>query len=213
MPRTKSIEVYTFDELSDKAKERARQWYREGAFDYAWWDATYEDAKTCFGFLGYDIDAIYFSGFSSQGDGACFEGTWRAADVKPGKLQEHAPQDKELHRIAREVERLAGMFADASLSVKQRGHYSHEGCTEFDVDLNDAIEAELEYDSDAWKARQPLLKDAHDRLIEVSRDAMKWIYRQLEKEYEYRNADEQIDEEIRMNEYEFTAEGKRCAVI
>ena len=38
--------VYTFDELSDDAKEKARAWYRDGALDYEWWDATYEDAKT-----------------------------------------------------------------------------------------------------------------------------------------------------------------------
>lgn len=31
----------------------------------------------------------------------------------------------------------------------------------------------------------------------------------LEQEYEYQNSDEQVDEAIRINEYEFTAEGKR----
>lgn len=34
MPHTKSKTVYYFDELSDKAKEKAREWYREGALDY-----------------------------------------------------------------------------------------------------------------------------------------------------------------------------------
>ncbi len=37
--------VYTFDELNDKAKEKARDWYRKGALDYDWWDSTYEDAE------------------------------------------------------------------------------------------------------------------------------------------------------------------------
>jgi len=37
--------VYTFDELSDKAKDKARDWYRDGALDYEWWDSTYEDAE------------------------------------------------------------------------------------------------------------------------------------------------------------------------
>ncbi len=36
--------VYTFNELTEKAKERARAWYREGAFFDDWWDSTYEDA-------------------------------------------------------------------------------------------------------------------------------------------------------------------------
>ena len=37
--------VYQFSELSEQAKEGARQWYREGALDHDWWDHVYEDAK------------------------------------------------------------------------------------------------------------------------------------------------------------------------
>lgn len=33
-----------YDELSEKAKGKARDWYREGALDYEWWDCIYEDA-------------------------------------------------------------------------------------------------------------------------------------------------------------------------
>ena len=38
------FKVFTFDELSDKAKERAREWYRGAGLDYEWWDSTYDDA-------------------------------------------------------------------------------------------------------------------------------------------------------------------------
>ena len=44
MPKQKIILVYQFDELDDKAKERAREWYRAGALDYEWWESVYEDA-------------------------------------------------------------------------------------------------------------------------------------------------------------------------
>jgi len=37
--------VYDFAELSERAKNKARAWYREGALNYDWWDFTYEDAK------------------------------------------------------------------------------------------------------------------------------------------------------------------------
>lgn len=37
--------VYKFDELSDSAKEKARDWYRGGSLDYEWWDGVYEDAE------------------------------------------------------------------------------------------------------------------------------------------------------------------------
>ena len=39
-------ELYQFDELSDTAKEKARDRYRESGLDYEWWECTYEDAKT-----------------------------------------------------------------------------------------------------------------------------------------------------------------------
>jgi hypothetical protein len=44
--KVKTIEttVYQFKELSDEAKEKAREWYRDGALDYEWWDFTYLDA-------------------------------------------------------------------------------------------------------------------------------------------------------------------------
>lgn len=44
MPKQKITLVYQFDELDEKAKERAREWYRAGALDYAWWESVYEDA-------------------------------------------------------------------------------------------------------------------------------------------------------------------------
>ena len=49
--------LYQFDELSDKAKEKARDWYREGTLGYDWWDSTYDDAKSV-GLIidGFDLD-------------------------------------------------------------------------------------------------------------------------------------------------------------
>ena len=45
MPHTHCKEVWFFDELSDKAKDKARDWYREGHLDYDWWDAIYETVE------------------------------------------------------------------------------------------------------------------------------------------------------------------------
>lgn len=35
--RTEEITIYTFDELDERAKERARDWYRSN-LEYPWWD-------------------------------------------------------------------------------------------------------------------------------------------------------------------------------
>lgn len=42
--RTAQINYYNFNELSDRAKDTARDWWRQGALDYDWYDCTYEDA-------------------------------------------------------------------------------------------------------------------------------------------------------------------------
>ena len=202
--RIKETKVYQFDELADEAKEKAREWYRTASSnDFSDFGAenAIEDAKTCFAFVGVRIDRVFYSGFCSQGDGACFEGSWYASDFKPGKLEEHAPEDKELHRIAGAFASLVKELPHASFSVKHRGHYQHSLCTEFDVDLG--LEADEE-------GNTPAVDIDEDDIKQLARDCMDWIYSQLEKEYEWQNADEQVDENIRANEYEFDEEGGRA---
>ena len=208
MPKQRTTLVYQFDELDEKAKERAREWYRQGNYDDTFWsECVIDDAKEIGTHMGMDIDNIYFSGFWSQGDGACFEGTWRASDVKVDKLKEYAPQDKELHRIVDGLAELAKEYPDGYFKVTHRGHYSHSGCTSFDVELPCEQEEELEYNSPEYKLLQVKLGEDEDALIELARDYMDWIYRTLEKEWEYLNADAQVDESIRANEYEFLKDG------
>ncbi len=190
--RIKEIKLYKFDELEDKAKEVARQWFREGALDYEWWDSIYEDATRMGELMGLDIKKIYFSGFSSQGDGACFEGSWYASNVKPGEVKKEAPVDKELHRIAQEFERLAAY--GLSFTVKQSGHYMHKYCTSFDISVPDEIE-------------DTKVNELEEALKENARDYMEWIYRTLEKEHDWMLEDAQIEDSIRANEYEFTIDG------
>ena len=224
--RIKQTKVYQYDELSDKAKEKARDWYRKGNCDDTYWsECVIEDAATIAEFLGLDINqtayktmggetkykpTVYFSGFWSQGDGACVEGTWRASDVKVDELKEYAPQDKELHRIVDGLAEIAKEYPDGYFKVRHRGHYSHSGCTAFDVELPTEQENELEYDSPEYKLLQVKLGEDEETLIELARDFMNWIYRQLEKEWDYQNSDEQVEESIRCNAYEFLETGERA---
>ncbi len=49
--------VYEFSELSDEAKEKARDWAREFACSDEWWESTYEDAKRIgLGITGFGLD-------------------------------------------------------------------------------------------------------------------------------------------------------------
>jgi len=197
MPKTRTITVYAFKELDDTAKEKARDWYRSVFFEFDWWDHVYDDAKECAAVIGINIDRIYFSGFSSQGDGACFEGSYCYATHAPEKIREHAPKDTTLHAIADALEDTQQSWhGSLEARVKQSGHYSHEYCT--DIDVSDACE-----DIDSSRS----IVEAEERLINLLRDYMRWIYSQLQTEYDYLNADDQIDESITVNDYEFNQDG------
>ena len=211
MPTTRMIEVYKFDELGDEAKEKAREWHREGGFDYNWWEFIFEDADTIAKLIGIEIDrksvplmngktrqdpAIYFSGFSSQGDGACFEGRYYHKKGAYKEVKKHAPKDQELHRIARELNLLQRKyFYRLAASLKHTGHYNHELSVTIEVEDRETGE----------EVDQGTVEGVKDAL----RDFMRWIYKQLEQEWEYMNSDEQVDETIRANEYEFDKDGKR----
>ena len=52
MPEIIETTVYRFDELADAAKDKARAWYREGGFDYDWYDSVYEDFQQIAEILG-----------------------------------------------------------------------------------------------------------------------------------------------------------------
>lgn len=109
------ITVYRFDELSDTARQKARAWYREGGFDYDWHAFVYEDFEHVCEILGLRLKTrtvrlhggasrqdpcIWFTGFWSQGDGACFEASYSYAKHAPRRIREYALRDPELHRIA-----------------------------------------------------------------------------------------------------------------
>ncbi len=55
MPDVIETKVYRLDELSEAAKDNARAWYREGGFDYDWYDAVYEDFRRIADILGIGI--------------------------------------------------------------------------------------------------------------------------------------------------------------
>jgi hypothetical protein len=51
------VRLYVYDELNEAAQERAREWYREAALDYDWWDGVEEDAAN----VGLKLDSFDLS--------------------------------------------------------------------------------------------------------------------------------------------------------
>lgn len=194
--KTLTINVYSFSELSDDAKEKAREWYKSNGFDYKWWDFVYDEAIAIAGLMGIDISKIYFSGFYSQGDGACFECGYSYKVNSVNLIKEYAPEDKELHRIVETLQAIQKRhFYKLSANVKHRGHYYHENCTEIQV-----------YKDGNYLYSESEIQ-AEDEISECLRDLMMWIYKSLENEWNYLNSDESINETIEANNYEFDDSG------
>jgi hypothetical protein len=212
MPEIVTTTVYRLDELSDAAREQARSWYREGAFDHDWHEFVYEDFVRIGEMLGLRFKTrsiplhgggtrqeprIWFRGFWSQGDGACFESFYSYKHAAPHRIREYAPQDQELHRIADALQAIQRRnFYQLRAEASHRGHYYHEYCMSISV----------ERDSPTY---QDMTADAEEDVAEALRDLARWLYRQLEREYEYQTSDEVVDEAIVANEYTFTDAGRR----
>ena len=194
-----TFDVYSFDELSDEAKEYAIEKMRESDsyLSYEWWDYIYYDAKTIAGLMGWDIDKICFSGFWSQGDGACFEGT---LEYKPGAYKavtEYAPNDETLAYIVREWQALQRKhFYALRATIKHRGYYYHERSMECNAE-------------DTRKGYWHVMPyETEKEILELCAEFAQWVYKNLENEYNYLTTDEAIAEFLTANDYEFTAEGK-----
>jgi hypothetical protein len=56
MPRDMLIQVYQFDELSESAKERARDWWRDG-MEFAWRDESLDSIRTFCAQFGIELRA------------------------------------------------------------------------------------------------------------------------------------------------------------
>ena len=212
MPRIIETPVFRLDELSEGAKEQARAWYRETAPGDDWHECVFEDFETICAILGVRLatrsvrlfgggtrqkPCIWFSGFASQGDGACFEGAYSFTTGAPKAIRSHAPQDGELNRIADALQAIQRRnFYQLRADVNQRGRGCHEYCMAISVERDSPT-------------NQEMTADAEDTVTEALRDLARWLYRQLEREYEYQTSDEVTDEAILANEYTFTGDGRR----
>lgn len=213
MPITKTVTLYTYDELSDDAKSKARDWWRDvsqqsGDQFYAEW--VQDDFERVCDTLGIDLDtvrgdkrkAIFWSGFWSQGDGASFAGTFTAKPDAGAAIREYAPQDAELHAIGDRLAEVSALYPDVRVAIVQGrygGHYVHENTMTCDVDVGE------DENGDPLDLAAPI----DDDVTEIFRSLARWLYARLETAYDDEYSDENMAENIRINEYTFTEDGRR----
>jgi hypothetical protein len=198
LERFKALTKRQQDEILDK--------HRNWNVDHIeWWDGVYDVFKHDMEDVGIEVDKMYFSGFWSQGDGACFEG--RVDDWS-----------KFLASVGYTCPALIGLACNAwRFSVDHRGHYYHENCTSFSSDMvnpDDFTESELDeflvmnspYDTDIQNAAfVAILKgydfaNLEDELEEEFKRHMRDLYSRLEVEYDYLTSDESVLESLDAND-------------
>jgi len=202
-----------FSALSKSAKAHAREkWRNDYCFDE--WEYTHilDDCSDVAALIGIDIDQcerrgkktrmhdIRFSGFWSQGDGACFNGRYKfKPDATQAVISYFGSPDrcKEPLRITNELATLHITRMLLNLEPLQGlittfGSYSNSSTMRYEAISYEGEDHEIDNDHD------------HD-VLTLMRDFADWIYDRLEKQYEYATSDEVVDE--RLQEEMFDEDG------
>jgi len=168
---TDTYTAYTFDELTDKAKDVAREWFREVYQWEDWYDCVYEDAKNIgLKIKEFDVD--------------------RGAYVKASFL---ASAEETAHKIEKEHGESCETFKDAKEYLKQRDEIVDTAPKTQDGEFENEYELDQKLD------------DLDSEFLKTLQEDYRSM---LQKEWDWINSNEIIDENIRINEYEFLENGK-----
>lgn len=208
MPRIIEKTVFQFSELSDKAKEKAREWFRTSA-DSNDLDSVISEFVEIAGIIGLELDTrsvrlmngksrqecrVYYSVGYCQSDYAAFSGTWK---YKPGCLKairEYAPQDAKLHAIVSEwcAMQKPNFYRLRAICSERRGNQY----------VNEVLRGySSRYDEEAVNA------DIEREAANIVDQLAAWLYDALRVEVDYQNSDEYVDEGITTSGHEFYADG------
>jgi len=180
--KTKTINLYSFDELSNSSKQFALNKYRYMHVDWdSEWDMfVIEECESLLKENGFDNPKIYYSGFCSQGDGASFD-----ADIDLDKFL--TPNEREA---------LKGI--DISWEIYRISHqYVHE------------LSRSVSYCGEHYPEEFESMIESITQRIEASRLSLcKEVYRILRQEYDYLTSDECLIARFKEMDEEFLETGK-----
>lgn len=207
LTRKKPKTARQFHHLSEPQKQAARQAFIDSIENYPddnWWQ--FDDFVECARLLGIEIGQrkfktvggriefepeIFFSGFSSQGDGASFDGTYDCAPNAVKAIAKHAPGDQTLKDLAEQLTALqicAKLRYGDTLSARitSSSSCSHSGGVSVSLIADFDNEAEAD-----WATLQTLMRRFAD-----------WMYRQLSDQYDWYFSNECIDEQLAEKEFD-----------
>ncbi|UJF36554.1 hypothetical protein [Paenibacillus hexagrammi] len=193
--RQEIVNIYQFNELEEAAKEKARQWYRNG--DYIYTDGITESFEETVRERGLELSGKHPVSWSLGYCQSDYVGIDAEASVELiHRMIEADVSDRDM----RWFKRLVDVF-DITATTSHHHYYGQR----FEVE----VLAPGQYPGPIQKLADRIhavLEQAWERYVrDLCHDLMKYGYAEIE----YQSADEQVDESIICNEYEFTEDGAR----
>jgi hypothetical protein len=210
--------VYEYNELSDTAKDNVRSKYIGPGIDLEYIiDAAKEDGEK----LGFNIDEVAWSGFSSQGDGASWTGDiFLRTFIEQHMLNPDGPNYGSLVTL---LELCNDGWIEDRVSVSRKGYmYNHSGTMRIDqVGFGYVMPKE----GDTLSAASPLqganvrelydgieidglLEQIYEAAIREAKRYADKIYADLESAYDFEMGDERIAEIAEINGWQFDETGR-----
>lgn len=207
MPRTISIDVFKFNELTEEQQQKAIEYYREKNYEHLFDDHDSQMMQEDFqerlkeeGKYPKGIK-VYFSLSSCQGDGVCtdYDGNLYTSDLMP--LAERLMEEDKFKRYKELIEKY-----DVTITgtIKHSGRYYHKYMTSVELQAED-----LNYDDELAENEKlqeeiiNLTEQLQSLVLEDLREFCDKFEKSGYEQIEYHSSDEYIKELLIENEKEF----------
>jgi hypothetical protein len=201
---TQTYNVYTFDELSKESQQKAIEKNYDFNVSESWWSECVIDDRTAKLIEhGFNDAKILYSGFGSQGDGACFTAT-----LDNDGLLQFLTKTKELAKYPALVRAIKKETIYCNIKITHSFNYLHAYSTtlgEF-ITNNTMPPPKLQKEYEQWYESFDG-KCERGGSIGWYYDECNDIYRHLEREYDYQTSDEAIGGSLIANEMTFLENG------
>jgi hypothetical protein len=196
---TISINLYRFEELAPEVQrtviERERSINVDDAF---WYEPIIKDGTEELEHRGFEQVKILFSGFGSQGDGACFEARLNIAKYLTA------------HHGETQYPLLAQYPEYVEVSLKHRGMYYHERSTHLEPYFNaEVVDPGGSGISDEETRVEQEYEALEKHLYEESVRLGRHIYKALEDEFFHQISAEAVQDTLVANEDTYLSDGRR----
>lgn len=201
----KKRKTYKFSELCKADQDRLIDKHRDINTDYDWWDGVYDDWIEKLEGLGFTEPKIWFSGFSSQGDGACFDCSSMDIDKF---LESNKVQMICIFFPHMEIVKMLSEGIHMSTEIISH-HYEHEHTRRMAFSYDYCVDLPALEDYIEEKCGTGTV-NAFEEFVESTRLKLcKELYRILEKQYDYLTSDEAIKETLQDQDWEYDENGDR----